>query len=379
MNARTGGHSSPGYLVLEQAIDEITIGRTYRSELGDLADLRESIEKLGLLCPIVITVDGVLISGRRRLEVMRQLGRTTVPVWVAAEVSDELRTLLAIQDDNLLRKDLTATEKADLYAEYKALLAEENARRQAATRFGATDLAEADNSPATSTSEQASESEADGGWESQPPSKRKSRVQAAQAVTGRDSSQQLEEVLTLQRLATDEDADERVRRAAAEALMQINDDGKVHGRYHQVRALQGVCWLEKTAVDDSATPQTRDAAAEELTTVAGITAVAERARAVAAAVARVRKLSLTPATASTDAEEVTDGALPAAVVRGLYHARRLVDILARVEGWWDSNDPALIGEHATDEQWAQIITHRQRATAFLDAAAEARARTRGTG
>ena len=126
--------------VAQFPIESIVLGRSYRRELGDLTDLTTSIQTLGLLCPIVVTVDNVLISGRRRLEVMRQLGHTTVPVWVAAEVSDKLRTLLAIQDDNLLRKDLTPTEKAALYAEYKTLLAEENARRQAATRFGAPPL-----------------------------------------------------------------------------------------------------------------------------------------------------------------------------------------------------------------------------------------------
>ena len=115
--------------VAQFPIESIVLGRSYRRELGDLTDLTTSIQTLGLLCPIVVTVDNVLISGRRRLEVMRQLGHTTVPVWVAAEVSDKLRTLLAIQDDNLLRKDLTPTEKAALYAEYKTLLAEEGARQ----------------------------------------------------------------------------------------------------------------------------------------------------------------------------------------------------------------------------------------------------------
>ena len=363
--------------VAQFPIESIVLGRSYRRELGDLTDLTTSIQTLGLLCPIVVTVDNVLISGRRRLEVMRQLGHTTVPVWVAAEVSDKLRTLLAIQDDNLLRKDLTPTEKAALYAEYKTLLAEENARRHAATRFGAPPLPGTDDTAEPDMDGEVREtmivgsrqSGEGGGWESQPPSKRKSRVQAAQAVTGRDSSQQLEQVLALQRLATSDDEDERVRQAAAEAVVEINTDGKVHGRFHEVMALRGVCWLEKTAVNETATPAVREAAAEELEALLMIDRPVERSRAATSAVNRIRKLALTPAPVAVDGEESAS----AEEVRGRYHSRRLVDILQKAEGWWEINDAALVGQYATAEQWEAITSHREKATAFLDAAAHARA------
>lgn len=368
--------TSTGHLIDEFPIAQIVLGRSYRRELGDLADLATSIQKLGLLCPIVVTTDSVLISGRRRLEAMRQHGHTTVPVWVAAEVSDKLRTLLAIQDDNLLRKDLTPTEKAALYAEYKSLLAEENARRQAATRFGAPPLPGTDDTAEPDPDSEVREAMAvgshqpgeGGGWESQPPSKRKSRVQAAQAVTGRDSSQQLEQVLALQRLATNDDEDERVRQAAAEAVVEINTDGKVHGRYHEVVALRGVCWLEKTAVNETATSAVREAAAEELEALLMIDRPVERSRAATSAVNRIRKLALTPAPLAIDGEKSAS----AEEVRGRYHSRRLVDILQKAEGWWEINDAALVGQYATTEQWGAIISHRDKATAFLAAAAHAR-------
>lgn len=375
----TAPRPESGHLVAEFPITQIVLGRSYRRELGDLSELSASIQKLGLLCPIVITTDGVLISGRRRLEVMRHLGHTTVPVWVAAEVSDELRTLLAIQDDNLLRKDFTTSEKAALYAEYKALLVEENARRQAATRFGATPLPGAEEDDAPDVPGEDKEAmiagtgggSSTGGWESQPPAKRKSRVQAAQAVTGKDSSQQLEQVLALQRLATNEEEDQRVRTAAAEAVVEINMDGKVHGRYHEVMALRGECWLEHTTVNETASPLVREAAAEELDAVRQIDRAVERSRAVASAVNRVRKLALTPAPPTADSDE-DDDAVSAEAVRGRYHSRRLVDILAKAEGWWEINDAALVGRYATEEQWQAITTHRQKATAFLDAASHAR-------
>ena len=388
MNARVPADGQP---VAQFPIDDIVLGRSFRRELGDLSDLTASIQTLGLLCPIVITSDGVLISGRRRLEAMRQLGHATVPVWIASEVSDKLRTLLAIQDDNLLHKHFTTTEKAALYAEYKTLLAEDNARRQAATRFGAAALPGSDDGEADDSDPEEKEvmivatyqGSDSGRWDSQPPAKRKSRVQAATAVTGRDSSQQLEQVLALERLATNEDEDERVRRAAAEAVVEINGDAKVHGRYHEVIALRGVCWLEKTAVNESATAAVREAADDELRAVRQIDRPVERSRAVAAAIARVRKLALTPTSTAATEEDGESGAedegMSADGVRGRYHARRLVDILAKAEGWWEINDATLVGQYATDEQWEAITSHRKQATAFLDTAADARRTTTRTG
>jgi len=383
-NGRRSGATARGHLVLEHAIDRIVEARSYRTDLGDLSELRASIEKLGLLCPVVITVDGVLISGRRRLAVMRELGHTTVPVWVAAGVSDELRTLLAIQDDNLLHKEFTTTEKAALYEEYKAVLAEENARRQEATRFGSTPLPGTAEEPGAGIGEAGAENTGGhGGWESQPPSKRKSRVQAAQAVTGKDSSQQLEEVLELQRLATDEAQDDRVRQAAAEALVEINADGPVHGLFQNVKILQVLCWLERVSLDEDVAAQVRDAAASEIEELRSVERRPERARAAGAAARRIADLLDRPAhplstddgtdADSADGDANANGPAGGVQVRGIYQARRLVDTFARVEGWWANHDPALVGVHATEEQWRLIVEHRRRAAAFLDTAEAARA------
>ena len=96
----------------------------------------ESIERLGLLQPITITPDGVLVCGWRRLEAVRRLGWRTMKVWVRSGISDKLSLLLAQQDENQLHKPLNELEKAALYRELKALRAEEAERRMQATQFG---------------------------------------------------------------------------------------------------------------------------------------------------------------------------------------------------------------------------------------------------
>ena len=65
-----------------RAIDEIIVGKRHRRDLGDVASLAASIGDLGLLHPIVIRPDGLLLAGRRRLEACRSLGWESVPVTI---------------------------------------------------------------------------------------------------------------------------------------------------------------------------------------------------------------------------------------------------------------------------------------------------------
>lgn len=125
-----------GFIELERTVDSITIGTRHRTDYGDLSQLIASIKRDGLLQPVTITPDGVLVCGARRLEAIKQLGWRTVNVWVRSGITDRLGALLAEQDDNLLHKPLTPTEQATLYRELKEIMAEEAAQRQAATQFG---------------------------------------------------------------------------------------------------------------------------------------------------------------------------------------------------------------------------------------------------
>jgi hypothetical protein len=60
-----------------RAIEDIAVGFRYRKDLGDLRTLAQSIGDVGLLHPIVVTPEGRLVAGQRRLEACRTRSRAT--------------------------------------------------------------------------------------------------------------------------------------------------------------------------------------------------------------------------------------------------------------------------------------------------------------
>jgi len=65
-------------------ITDITIAFTPRQDLGDLDGLAASIRRWGLLQPVGVTADNMLVFGLRRLRACQLLGWETIPV-VAVE------------------------------------------------------------------------------------------------------------------------------------------------------------------------------------------------------------------------------------------------------------------------------------------------------
>ncbi|MFG2623238.1 ParB N-terminal domain-containing protein, partial [Streptomyces sp. NPDC048507] len=63
-------------------LSDIRVGKRDREDLGDLAGLQASITAVGLLHPVVVTQDGDLVAGGRRLAAVTGLGWETVPVTV---------------------------------------------------------------------------------------------------------------------------------------------------------------------------------------------------------------------------------------------------------------------------------------------------------
>ena len=214
--------TSRGHIELERSIDSITVGSRHRVDLGDIDTLAASIEQNGLLQPITVTPEGILVCGARRLAALRSLGVRKINVWVRAGVTDRLAQVLAEQDDDALHKALTPTEAASLYRELKALLAEDAARRQELSRF-----TRADENPRS-----------DGAATVAAPSTAKgdTRAQAAQLVTGRSSYTTLERIGGLQTLAADPAIDPALRLRAQEELAQIDDGGSVASAHHRLNA-----------------------------------------------------------------------------------------------------------------------------------------------
>src|SRR5262249_42460239 len=88
------------------AIDAVTVGERHRRDLGDIAGLAASIAEVGLLQPIVIRPDGMLIAGERRLRAARALGGPEIPFHLGA-LDAVVKGELA---ENAVRKDFTLSE-----------------------------------------------------------------------------------------------------------------------------------------------------------------------------------------------------------------------------------------------------------------------------
>jgi hypothetical protein len=89
------------------ALAEIQIKQRFRKEPGDLVGLMQSIERVGLLHPVVITPDKVLVAGARRLFACKELGWADIPtreVDLPAIIQGE-------HDENECRKDFTKSER----------------------------------------------------------------------------------------------------------------------------------------------------------------------------------------------------------------------------------------------------------------------------
>lgn len=226
-----------GHIELERRTDSIRVGVRHRHTTGDLSALAASIARVGLLQPITITPDGLLICGYRRLEAVKQLGWRTLRVWVRPGLSDDLARLLAERDENTTHKPLTALEAAALYDEVKTLLREDATRRQEATRFGSdNDIRAGQPGDAESAAPKRGQGDV--------------RRQAAELVTHRASYNQLEQILQMERVAADRGRPANVRKVAEDELEQIRNGGAVDPSFQRVRAVVTAAEQRPTPADD---------------------------------------------------------------------------------------------------------------------------------
>ncbi len=107
-------------------LSSITVHREDRQRrtLSDIDDLADSIARLGLINPITIDHNNILIAGERRLSACRQLGWTHVPVQFLEDLTPTNRLLIELEE-NIKRKDITWQEHTAAIAKYHALRKEE--------------------------------------------------------------------------------------------------------------------------------------------------------------------------------------------------------------------------------------------------------------
>src|SRR5262245_62139867 len=96
-----------------------------RRELTDIDVLADSIRRLGLIHPIVVTRDLEVVAGERRTVACRQLGWFNIPVQYVDELDPA--TLQAIElEENIKRKDIDWRDQCRAVHNYHLMRAREN-------------------------------------------------------------------------------------------------------------------------------------------------------------------------------------------------------------------------------------------------------------
>ncbi|WP_345802192.1 ParB N-terminal domain-containing protein [Microbacterium sp. AZCO] len=302
-----------GHIELERSISSIIVGNRHRREYGDIDELAASITRDGLLQPVTVTPEGILVCGARRLEALKRLGEKTIKVWVRSGISDRLAELLAEQAENVLHKPLTPTEATTLYTELKEYITEDAQRRQTATQF----------------SRLGDPSENHGGATVAPPQFKpgKSRTQAALMVTGKASYTTLDRIAELQRLVASPVTDPALREMAVAELRLIDDGGSVAAAHARIRE---VIRPAPRTIEDFEAPEDFDPPDElEQLASAALARVKEAKRG-----RNVRKTRTTSA--------------------HVFPVRAFVRVWEDLDQWWTHFDVAAVATELTDEQLAQF-------------------------
>lgn len=89
-------------------LNELKATNPYLRLGTDVSELEKSIQTLGLIAPLVISNENVILAGARRYQAMLNLGFSEAPVMVVN--GNALEKELVSIDENLVRKDLSKIE-----------------------------------------------------------------------------------------------------------------------------------------------------------------------------------------------------------------------------------------------------------------------------
>jgi ParB-like chromosome segregation protein Spo0J len=94
--------------IIEIPCDQIRIGERHRRDMGDLEGLAASIATEGLLQPVGITEENLLVFGERRLRAVRDVLKQAT---IAARIVRVSSILAGEYAENEIRKDFTPSER----------------------------------------------------------------------------------------------------------------------------------------------------------------------------------------------------------------------------------------------------------------------------
>lgn len=104
-------------------LEEITVGERFRVDFGDLSELISSIKEKGIIQPLSVDSNMVLLAGGRRFAAATELGLPTIPV-IVREYIDDIDSREIELMENVHRKDFTWAEQAQLVKKIDTLYKE---------------------------------------------------------------------------------------------------------------------------------------------------------------------------------------------------------------------------------------------------------------
>jgi DNA modification methylase len=106
---------------VELPIEAIIVGDRIRKDMGDIADLANSIQEHGIIQPLVINEQKELLAGGRRYAAAQHLGLKTVPVVLKETEGSEIKLRMIELEENIRRKEMTWKEMVHSVAEVHAI------------------------------------------------------------------------------------------------------------------------------------------------------------------------------------------------------------------------------------------------------------------
>ena len=112
-------------------IDKIIINPRISEHLGNINELARSIKEYGLISPILINKDNILLCGMRRIKACQNLGYNQIKALVV-DLEAGMEIFNIESQENLCRKPLTTAE-LDKEIEIKRKYATDQIKRKSVT------------------------------------------------------------------------------------------------------------------------------------------------------------------------------------------------------------------------------------------------------